>query len=300
MSPKGLVLSFYNRLKKGVLEKKYTTMNTEIANYTPMIPASNYWIFKHSGNLRTLPQNFVAYKYKAGSSESPTFLFCGYPPAEKLKVSKMTGYSGIGYLKTDRAIYMVTEMKPATGNSFVAVKWKEVNISLNLADFQSAEGEFYTKAGEEIEKEQNKPAKIKESECSRIEHEIAVEKKRMLTEQQDLLSKTTRGNMLNDSKVKNAMAAMQDPTRGLIQNRLETELRLCKLIDRMNKQSTTELDKRKKECLETQLGDSADATAESEAIDAQYGLNKVQALPKKRDLYKKFTHKRTKECMKVL
>lgn len=300
-SPKGKIIQFYTRLQKGELKKYFATMNTEVVAYTPSIPLQNTWLFKQGAEFNTLPQNFHAAHYKATTDNAPTMVLCGYPIIGKLLASNFIGYSGIGYVKTDKGVYMITEIKPAySGVPFTATKWKEINLQLNIADFTSAEAEFYSKTGESIEKKLNKPVKIKDGPCASLVHEKEMEKKRVLLNQKDLLGKTSRGNMVNDKSVQNALASMQDPTTQLELSRLETEIKLCNIIDRMNSQSTTELDKQKRDCLETRLGDIANAKAESDAIDAKFGLDKVKALPEKIKIMKKLGHQTSQQCMKVL
>lgn len=299
-SPKGKVIQFYNRLKNGVVERKYSAMNTEIVAFS-MPSMENTWVFKQSGSTRSLPQNFQTGYYKATTPGAPLLFLCGDLSQPKMKATKFVGYSGIGYVKTDKGIYMVAGVVPeGGGNAFSAEKWKDINEHFNLIEFKSAEGEVYDKLGAEIDKELNKPHDIKEGACQSIEHEISVAKKLKAQNMQNLVQKTTRGNMINDKNVQNAMAAMQDPTADYGISQLEIELRICKLVDRMNRQSVTELDKKKMDCLETELANNAAATAEAEAIDRQFGADKINALPKKREIWKKYSHKRTKECMKVL
>lgn|GEM_PF-2356805 len=190
--PNGIMTTFYNSKVKSELVHTYTTLNFEM--FPMEIGQPNTTIHKTGDRKTVLTQGFTAGEYSGSGANGSTYI-CGAISQNQFTISKFIGYGSIGYAKTNHGIVMIVE-NSSPDASFKALKWQDGNYTFDSAEFQSTEGEMYTKANEsinqKIEKISNKESTTEN--CRDLEEELKRVKLENLNKQKDAINRSKSGN----------------------------------------------------------------------------------------------------------
>ncbi len=220
---KGEFFQFYNDKVKGEIKHFAGTNNTIISAI--QFPSASGTLPKKS-QTQTSVNGFTAHAYGTGQNN---FYLIGSNSKQKLKITKFLGYSGIGYVKTDGGIQMITEMN--TPNSFItAVSWENINVEFNAELFtESREGDFYAKATENIEQKKEKANNMNmDGPCSGIKMDIQTLELENARKQKEGLEKTSSGNLFEGGS-QQGLGELANILGGMEKAKLENELKICNM-----------------------------------------------------------------------
>jgi len=226
----GIIINFYNSKKKGVLKHFYSTLNTEI-NPVSFPAFEKTTVTKHAYSTNVLPQNFLATPYKTSDTPSTSILLCGGPTPSSLQLKRFIGFAGIGYVKTNRGIYMVTEIVTMHGR-FEAKQWQHTENSIDLGQFTSVETEMQASMEQSLNKElaglDGRRDKIK-GDCADLQLQLnEFERQSTLQRRTDMQGIGSR-NFITDSSALLTLGNMVNPERQVEGILLSIEVSLCNL-----------------------------------------------------------------------
>ena len=268
----GQVVSFMNSKQNGILKHYRTTGNTEVFPVT--IPRMERTELRRRDETREPERRFgvTARAYSANAAGAPVFYLHGRTEPATVTTQDFLGYSGIGYLKTDRGIYMVVDamMGPLKYN---AVSWNAVRTELNLDHFQHTEQMIDDKMRVALAKEENRlrnqtfsgDCASEEGELNRLKLADVESRRRTNVE------RNTSGNIYESEATRRAYGELLMPNLEVMNQ--EIEVRACKAeVRRSNTRNerTREDLGRRIACYRNQQRELNRLRLELNAIDARY------------------------------
>lgn len=222
----GIIINFYNSKKKGVLQHYSSTLNTEINPAS--FPGFEKITVSQSGTpKKVLLQNFTATPYR--TSESSSIFLCGGPTPGSLQLKRFIGFAGIGYLKTNRGIYMVTEIVTTQGR-FEAEQWQHAENSIDLSLFTSIEAGVYTAMEQKTDKALSKlESRTPTGDCADMERQLIERKKANTRSAGREVQNSRAGNLITDTAALVALMNTINPEHQVQELLLSMDLSLCKL-----------------------------------------------------------------------
>lgn len=232
---KGNTYQYRNVEKKGGgLEHLVTTSNSQTYLYEPPASTNNSPAVLQLKNESRMYCNdkikAKAYKYDGGNKI--WFLFGQeFPPT--LVWNKYIGNFGVGYLFTDKGLYIAMEFTYGK-TSYKITSIEDVNTCFNPAAFQIMEDKFVTKRTEELTKERNKltieQSKLSSGNCVTERTALYDYKMEILSKQELNLQNSQNGNALQNAQTQNSIIGMFDPLMLIHQGILETKVSVCKAM----------------------------------------------------------------------
>lgn len=223
---KGEMFQFYNQKKNGELKHYVGTGNTIIQ---PLNLASVSGTVRKKSQTQSTVNGFTAQAY-SGDSGNHTIFMVGSSSKSQLQIRNFFGYSGIGYVKTDGGIHLVTDLN--TDNSYItATSWENSSLELDVSIFtESSEGEFFQKAEEtanrNIEKAQNKEIS---GPCSGLEMDIQSLKIENANKTKNAMTQASSGNWGQNTNARKGLYEMANIEGEMLVARKQNDLQICKL-----------------------------------------------------------------------
>ncbi|WP_157558023.1 hypothetical protein [Niabella aurantiaca] len=285
-TPAGLYYTYYNREKKGELLHYVATMNTEMVAYSTNLVFERTSVNRAGSSKNVLPQNLQATPYKAsGSSAAPTIYLYGGPTPQQFLLKRFLGYAGIGYVKTDKGIWMIVEMSSDAG-SFKATEWEDIDLQFDKTPFIAVENRMNEKAVTGIDKKiAELDAKTYSGPCAYLYQAKKEWNRQELERQKQALARMNQGNLINDinNSGLGALIDFQDPEYSLKGAEIEADIRIC---NSENSKITTEDEAQRQsktiECANKTKTEIQKAKREMMAITRRYPNDKAKALIEKR------------------
>jgi hypothetical protein len=270
-----------NTIKKNIIQHWVSTGNSQTYLYQgPAGSGDSSVLHKKSETRMYCNDKIKAKAYKFDGSSMVWWLF-GKEFPEKLLWKKYMGNFGVGYLATDKGLYMIMEMEDGRGNTYKITSAEKVNTCFDPTPFQVMEDEFYTKRRAELDREQQKierdeAAAQRSNECVSEKMEQINFRKQTLQKQNENLEQSRIGNAYQDVSTQNAMVGMMDPGMMIKQSIYDTKISICKTqktIDETRSDNTRQRATEKLSCLQQQLGTLQATSSQMDALDVQYADN---------------------------
>lgn len=229
----GEVLNFYNRVKNGSVVQYVASGGTEV--FPVMFPPSNTEITRRGGSESYRDDSLgrrgrvAAQAYAAAGPSSPTAFLVGTTNERRhqsLVVEKLLGYSGIGYLKTNKGVFIVRELRSG-GNAFVAENWQNISTSFDKAPFQLVEQLVAAGSESDQRKLEALRGKTFTGECSEYEAAKNEIQQRILVRRRQAVERTQSGNIYQNPGTVQGYADMFDYSTQLELEDMDAQLRTC-------------------------------------------------------------------------
>lgn len=285
-TPSGEVLSFYNRKKNGRIERYVTSGGTELVpvNYLP-----DTGLLERRGEaVDFFRRDYTAHPYRVNTSGAPKVYLVGERAPERLTVQKSLGYNGIGYLKTDKGIFMSFRIEK--GEIFFNVQsWENVEVTFDKAPFRLVEAELSTEFSEYYDREMRKlEAKRFSGSCSEYEQGLNELRKQELRRQREPVGRTKSGNVYQSPTALSGYSDLVDPSFQLESFDMDTQVKICKAeatLTRSGGEQTRARLAEKIRCLNNLRLDIARVKTEMDALDQRYRDNPERGLAEKQRLF---------------
>lgn len=234
----GEAFSFMNQKKQGRIEKLVVSGGTEVV---PITFAPENGVLDRQTETRTYRRRtYTLRAYRAGGDGATTFFLYGNGTPDRLVVEKSLSYSGIGYLKTDRGIFMILETSQSDGNRYFASGWRNVNIEFDKAPFRVVENELVAAADDDF---QRKMQKLESEEfsgpCQQYKRSLNEMRKRDLRRRNEALNRSQSGNVYQGQSAQSGYSDLFDFSLQLESLDMETQLSICETEDRISRAGST-------------------------------------------------------------
>lgn len=279
--PDGLVMSYKTVRSSGRLRHIASSGNTDLVPYRSE-PQQEAEMSRQSDvtTFFTASRSAVAYKF---NSEAPTYYLDGGTLSPNLTFQKMLGYSGIGYLKTNRGIHMSVRADLGEA-SFIATEWRNTTSSLNLESFELAEVILQTEADQwsdrQLQKLRDRDLAGYRGECQDEQRELNRLNIADVERRKQLLELARTGNIYQSTTTQRALADMQLPALEIYN--AEIDLRIC----RINSRPATTSGNRRLSCYRQSKNMLSIVAAEWRAIDARYPDSPGEAFMEKMSFFR--------------
>lgn len=277
----GQVQTYMTREKNGALKHYMTTGNTEI--YPVSFPAmENTELYRFGvadpGSRR---RGVESHSYRANAS-APTFNLYGRTAPANFTTQNFLGYSGIGYLKTNRGIFMSVraQLGPTRFNVY---SWSDVTTRLDPDLFEQMEVIMDEKITSGLDRQENKLRNETFSgSCSMEEEELRRLKLEDVDTRRGLNRQRNSGNVYESESARRATGEIMIPN--LVVMNQELVVKTCKANERLarTRSETGRSDiERRIQCYRTQQAGLSELQAEWNAIDARYPNDAARAYMEK-------------------
>ncbi len=282
----GEINNFYNRRKNRRIEHYVASGGTELV---PVSFSPDYGVLERRDETRNFVlRSYAAHPYRASNPGAPKFYLVGARTPERLTVQRSLGYSGIGYLKTDKGVYMSFMMD--RGETYFRVQnWENVAVSFDKAPFRLVEAELSTEFSQYYDREMRKlEAKRFSGDCADVETRLNEMRKQELRRQREAVQRTQSGNVYQSRAVVGAYSDLVDPSFQLESYDMDTQVKICKAeatLSRSNSEQTRDRLTAKIRCLNSLRLDINRVKMEMDAIDGQNADRAERGLREKQRLF---------------
>lgn len=282
---KGNTYNYYNRKKKNQIEHYVNTGNSETQLYQFSATSPNSVIKKKNIRNMYCGDKFKTWSYKADGGDAPVMHIFGRTYPDKLLCKDFLGFSGVGYLETDKGTYIACELEKGA-SSFEMRAFDDVSVCFDPADFRPAEQEMYQKQTEGIAREREKlEGQTFSGDCSSEQNALKNIKKQMLDKKERNVQNAQQGNVYQNNNTQKAYADMMDPLDMVEVNIYEMDVKICKLQSQISKaasrgQNTSKMQE-KMACYGRQKSSFQSAKSEMQSINTRYSNSPGQAFAEK-------------------
>ncbi|WP_341839058.1 hypothetical protein [Chitinophaga caseinilytica] len=225
----------------------------------------------------------TAVAYRFSTHPGMTWYVYGDRYPEKLHPRKFLGNMGVGYLKTDEGLYIITEFR-SEGYSCRVTNIEPANACLHTESFVPREAEYSRQANLNIEKEKEKldrAATAGGGPCAGERSLLIDFKKEQARKREAALAQAREGNVYQqNSNAQRSMASMMDPLAVVQEDILNAKLEICKAEN-----STSARSRERIGCLNNQLSALMRIEGELRALDARHANQPGMAFAEKSKLY---------------
>lgn len=267
--PTGVVQNFVTTKQNGVLKHFVSTGNTEIVRVS-FPPMQNAELGRLESTAWTRRHEITARGYRANES-APTFFLYGRTFPRDVTTQDFLGYSGIGYLKTNRGVYMVIRADMG-GTEYRAARWSDSPSQLNQDSFKQIETILTDKLLPSLQREEDRLRNETFSgECSGEERELNRLKLADVEARRRTEAASRRGNIYESESTRRAYGELLMPNLEVLNQ--EIEVNACKAEVRRSRtrseRTRTDLSQRIA-CYRNQQLELSRLRMELDAIDARY------------------------------
>lgn len=288
----GAVLNFFNRLKNGDVVHYVASGNTEMAPV--MFAPSNTELIRRGGSDTYRDDSLgrrgrvTGQAYAAAGPSSPTAFIVGttsHRRHRQLVAQKLLGYSGIGYLKTDKGVFMVRELRSGAA-SFVAENWQDMNTSFDKAPFVLVEQKLFDGIRQSDDRRlEGLRNKEFSGECSEYESALNEIQQRIITRRADAVNRAQSGNVYQNPGTVRGYVDLYDYSGQLEAADMDAQLRTCRAErDRSGRSTSSEAFNRLSErirCLQNYRNEIRGIKLEIDTIDANNASRPDRGLAQK-------------------
>lgn len=280
-----------NKGKNNAIERWVTT---GFSDRNPYLQAAA--MFDGSADLQRkgVTQNYcdgrmTAMAYRFSTHPGMTWYLYGDRYPEKLHPRKFLGIMGVGYLKTDEGLYIVTEFR-SEGYSCHVSNIEATNTCLQTETFVPREEEYSRQANINIQKEKEKLDRAGLGGTCAGERAMLIDFKKEQQRKRELaLAQAREGNIYQqNSNAQRNMAGMMDPLTVVQEDILAAKLEICKAEN-----STSARTRERIGCLNSQLSALMRIETELRALDAANANQPGRAFAEKS---KHYLHNKPRGC----
>jgi hypothetical protein len=281
----GQVQTYMNTKQNGVLRHYMSTGNTEV--YPVSFPRmENTELHRFGAAIPAGRRGGVASStYRAGAG-APTFYLHGRSTPANVTTQDFLGYSGIGYLKTNRGIYMVVRAELGT-TEYRAWTWSDLATSLDPDLFEQTEVIQTEKLNASLDRQEEKLRNETFSgDCADEERQLNDLKRADIERRRVLNAERNRGNVYENPSTRRASADLMEPNLEVMNQ--EIEVRICKANARLSRtrSETARADiNRRIQCQRRAQMELNRLKLEWDAIDARYPNEPGRAYAEKTRTY---------------
>lgn len=266
----GQVQTYMTTEKNGVLKHYMSTGNSEI--YPVSFPRmENAELHRFGSAVPGRRRGGVeSHTYRANST-APTYYLYGRTSPASVTTQDFLGYSGIGYLKTNRGIFMSVRAQLGT-TEFRVYSWRDLPTRLDPDLFEQMEVIMNEELRASLDRQEEKiRADNPTGDCATEETELNRLKLADVEERRRLNRERNSGNVYENESVRRAGGEMMMPNLEVMNQ--EVEVRICKAEQRLSRTrgeaARADLERRI-QCYRNQKLELNRLQMEWDAIDARY------------------------------
>ena len=266
----GQVQTYMTTEKNGELKRYMTSGNTEI--YPVSFPRMENADLHRFGSVVPGRRRggVESYAYRANST-APTYYLHGHTTPATVTTQDFLGYSGIGYLKTNRGIFMVVRAELGT-TEFRVYTWSSAPTQLDPDLFEQTEVIMDEKFRTSLDRQEEKiRADNPTGDCASEETELNRLKLADVERRRGLNRERNSGNVYENEAVRRATGEIMLPNLEVMNQ--EVEVRICKANARLSRtrgeRARADLERRI-QCYRNQKVELNRLQLEWDAIDARY------------------------------
>jgi hypothetical protein len=230
---KGNTFTYYNVKKQTGIEQWFTTGNSEAFRYAFTSSTQEQVLFKKDESREYLDGKVKAWAYAAPDRPEKWFLFGKNLPVKVvMQPLKYLGNFGVGFQYTEQGLFIIMQVESEIMNSSVK-ELKDTYLCFDPSPYKKIEDKILNEGLLSINKKRDRLRsrlpRVPSDGCGNLEirniqYEIIV-----LDEQEENLKRSTKGNIVENSATRQAMAQSMANYDNLIQQTIyETELDICK------------------------------------------------------------------------
>lgn len=266
----GQVQTYFNTEKNGSLKHYMTTGNSEV--YPVSFPRmENADLHRFGAVVPGRARGGVESRAYRANASAPTYYLYGRTEPATVTTQDFLGYSGIGYLKTSRGIFMVVRAELGS-TDFRAYSWSSAPTSLDPAPFEQVESTMNEKFAESMDRQEEKiRADEPRGDCASEESELNRLKLADIEARRVLNRERNAGNVYENESVRRASGQMMMPNLAVMNQ--ELEVKICKANVRLGRTrgETARADiERRIQCYRESQRELNRLQMEWDAIDARY------------------------------
>jgi hypothetical protein len=282
----GQVQTYMTTEKNGVLKHYMSTGNTEV--FPISFPRMENTVLHRFG--APVPGNRRAgvesRTYRANAS-APTFYLYGRSAPADVTTQDFLGYSGIGYLKTNRGIYMVVRAQLGS-TEFRVYSWSETPTQLDPNMFEQLEIMMNDKITSSLDRQEEKlRAETFSGDCASEEEELnRLQLADIAARRSRNSARNTSGNVYESEPTRKATADLMEPNLEVMNQDLT--VKICKANVRLNRtrgEGQRADIQRRIQCYQQSKVELNRLQMEWDAIDARYPNEAGKAYAEKTRTY---------------
>lgn len=228
----GQVQTYMTVKQGGVLKYFVSTGNTEV--YPVSFPPIDNAELRRQSDTETSRRSGVNGRaYRANSAGAPALYLQGRSEPASVTTQDFLGHSGIGYLKTNRGVYMVVraDMGPTT---FRVYSWTDTATQLDLAPFELVENLINDKLRAGLDREEQKlRSKTFSGDCASAEEHLRNLQLSDVEARRRTNAERNRGNIYENESTRRAYGELLLPNLEVMNQ--EFEVRVCKANARLSR-----------------------------------------------------------------
>ncbi|MCX8020091.1 MAG: hypothetical protein N2747_06310 [Chitinophagaceae bacterium] len=216
--------------------------------------------------------------YKKDGDPAVYFLFGqDYPPEININNKAFLGNFGVGYLNTDKGLFIIMEVQEGAYNA----KIEDIQVVQRCFDptkFKKLDEETFFNKEKEIEKKkqeldqkQNEPARY--SACQAAKNQLLTFQKQVAGKKNEALQKAKSGNQINNPQTQQAIMDYDNPEDAVEEMILETKYELCTVTESNNENPDPKKEK-KINCLQQRLSLLQSIKSKMNAIEGNPAMDK--------------------------
>jgi hypothetical protein len=281
----GQVQTYMTVEKNGALKHYMSTGNTEIfpVSFPPM---ENTDLHRFGSVVPGRRRGGVESRAYRANASAPTFYLHGRTDPATVTTQGFLGHSGIGYLKTNRGIFMVVRAELGS-TEFRAYSWSEVPTRLDPDLFEQLEVIMNEKYTASLDRQEEKiRADEPTGDCASEETELNRLKLADVQARRGLNRERNSGNVYENESVRRASGEMMTPNLAIMNQ--EVELKICKANVRLSRtrgETARAGIERRIQCYREQKIELNRLQMEWDAIDARYPNDAGRAYAEKNRTY---------------
>src|SRR5688572_4288719 len=272
----GQVQTYMTRNVHGVLKYLVLTGNTEI-NQVSFPPVRNTTLYRQAETHRRRRETIVSQAYRANSGGPIVYLHGPTLPRD-VTVQDFLGFGSIGYVKTNRGIFMATRAD-LESMRLEAFRWQDVPTRLDISPFESAEGHMDAGIGAALDREENKlRAESYTGECGGEEDQLRRLKLADIASRRETMVRKNTGNIYENEVTRKAMADLIMPSFRVMNQELEVKIcRATTQATRARSESTRAAAERRVRCYRTSQDELSQLQSEWVGLEARYPNDKGES-----------------------
>lgn len=266
----GQVQTYMTTEKNGELKHYMSTGNSEI--FPVSFPRmENAELQRFGAVVPGRARGGVASRAYRANSSAPTYYLHGRTEPVTVTTQDFLGYSGIGYLKTNRGIFMSVRAQLGS-TDFRVYSWSSAPTRLDPTPFEQVESMMNEKFAESMDRQEEKVrADEPRGDCASEESELNRLKLADIEARRRLNRERNAGNVYENESVRRATGEMMMPNLEVMNQ--ELEVKVCKANVRLSRtrgESARADIERRIRCYRESQRELNSLQMEWDAIDARY------------------------------
>jgi hypothetical protein len=265
----GQVQTYMTHNKNGVLKYYVSTGNTEV--HPVSFPSFRDTTLHRQAETDRIPRETIVSQAYRASSAGPTVYLYGRTTPRDVTVQDFLGFGGIGYVKTNRGIFMATRADMGSMRMEVHY-WQDVPTQLDMNPFESVESYMDNALEATMQREENKlRTETYSGECGGEEDELRRRKLADIASRRQKIVEKNAGNIYESERTRKATGELLMPNLEVMHQ--ELEVKICRAnvrLSRTRSETTRAQTEERIQCYRTSQQELSRLQEELNAVDVRY------------------------------